>query len=307
MRALIALARGSLVARPLRSILTIVGIALGVGVLVAALVLNAGLDAAAEQSAHDQLGRADLRVAAFLESGLSPASVTAMTTTPGVAVVAPELDQRTYPAPNPLAGSGLPVPVTVVGVDPEPDAALHDRPLAGGSPLPADGGNVALVSDGLARANGLVVGGTITLNGSAESGPRTFRVSGILAPVPDDPDPAGRSIVVPLQAAQALFSTDAVDLVDLGLGDVQRLGDLAQHTSRIAGTTRGNHHALHRLLVGARHQRLAQQGLAAALGAGDHQQQLAVAGQVVQLPEHRLALGGEEFEARHPGSERVVT
>ena len=107
--------------------------------------------------------------------------------------------------------------MTVVGVDPEPDAALHDRPLAGGSPLPADGGNVALVSDALARANGLVVGGTITLNGSAESGPRTFQVSGILARVPDDPDPAGRSIVVPLQAAQALFSTDAVDLVDLGL------------------------------------------------------------------------------------------
>jgi putative ABC transport system permease protein len=131
--------------------------------------------------------------------------------------VAPELDQRTYPAPDPLAGSGLPVPVTVIGVDPEPDAALHDRPLARGSPLPADGGNVALVSDALARANGLVVGGTITLNGSAESGPRTFRVSGILAPVPDDPDPAGRSIVVPLQAAQALFSTDSVDLVDLGL------------------------------------------------------------------------------------------
>ena len=87
MRALNALARRTLVARPLRSILTVVGIALGVGVLVAALVLNAGLDAAAEQSAHDQLGRADLRVAAFLESGLSPASVAAMTTTPGVAVV----------------------------------------------------------------------------------------------------------------------------------------------------------------------------------------------------------------------------
>ena len=61
------------------------------------------------------------------------------------------------------------------------------------------------------------MGGTITLNGSAESGPRTFQVSGILAPVPDDPDPAGRSIVVPLKAAQALFSTDSVDLVDLGL------------------------------------------------------------------------------------------
>ncbi len=217
MRALNALARRTLFARPLRSILTIIGIALGVGVLVAALVLNAGLDAAAQQSARDQLGRADIRVTAFLQSGLSPASIAAMTTTPGVADVAPALERRTYPAPDPHAGSGLPVPLTVIGVDPEADAALHDRPLASGSPLPANGGDAALVSDALARANGLAVGGSITLNGSAESGPQTFRVSGILAPAPYDPDPAGRTIVVPLQAAQALFGTNAIDLVDVGV------------------------------------------------------------------------------------------
>ena len=91
MRALDALARRTLVARPLRTILTIVGIALGVGVLVAALVVNAGLDAAVERSVRDQLGRTDLRVAAFEERGLSPASLAALTTTPGVAVVAPEM------------------------------------------------------------------------------------------------------------------------------------------------------------------------------------------------------------------------
>ena len=217
MRALDALARRTLVARPLRTILTIVGIALGVGVLVAALILNAGLDAAAERSVRDQLGRTDLRVAAFQERGLSPASLAAMATTPGVAVVAPELEQRTYPAPDPRAGSGLPVPVTVLGVDPAADAALHDRTLASGSSLPPEGGDVALVSDALARSDGLAVGATITLNGSAESGPRPFRVAGILAAVPGDPDPAGRSIVVPLQAAQALFGTSAVSRADLGL------------------------------------------------------------------------------------------
>ncbi len=217
MRALDALARRTLFARPLRTLLTIVGIALGVGVLVAALVLNAGLDAAAAQSVRDQLGRADLRVAAFEERGLSPASVTAMTTTPGVAVVAPELERRTYPVPDPLAASGLPSPVTVIGVDPVADPALHDRPLASGSPLPAGGGAVALVSDALARADGLVVGGTIALNGTAESGPLAFRVAGILVAVPGDPDPSGRSVVVPLGAAQALFGTDAVSRADLGL------------------------------------------------------------------------------------------
>ena len=217
MRALDALARRTLVARPLRTILTIVGIALGVGVLVAALVLNAGLDAAAERSVRDQLGRTDLRVAAFEERGLSRASLAAMALTPGVAVIAPELERRTYPVPDPLGRSGLPVPVTVIGVDPPADAALRDRPLASGSPLPEGGGDVALVSSALAREDGLAVGGTITLNGPAKSGPRVFRVSGILAAIPGDPDPAGRSLVVPLQAAQALFGTDAVSRADLGL------------------------------------------------------------------------------------------
>ncbi|MNC38579.1 hypothetical protein D3C75_871920 [compost metagenome] len=95
-------------------------------------------------------------------------------------------------------------------------------------------------------------------------------------------------------------------LGDLRLGNTQRLGDLAENAGGIAGATRGNHHALHRLFVGAGNQCLAQQGLAAALRAGYHQQQLAVTGQVVQLAKHRLALGREEFETRHPCSEGVV-
>lgn len=217
MRALDALARRTLVVRPLRTILTIVGIALGVGVLVAALILNAGLDAAAEQSIRDQLGSTAVRVSAFEESGLSTASLTALATTPGVAVVAPELERRTYPVPDPAAGSGPPAPVTVIGVDPAADPSLHDRPLASGSALPVGGGDMALVSDALARGDGLSVGSTVTLNGSAESGPRPFRVVGILAAVPGDPDPAGRSVVIPLQAAQTLFSTAAVSRADLGL------------------------------------------------------------------------------------------
>ena len=223
MRALDALARRTLVARPLRTILTIAGIALGVGVLVAALILNAGLDATAERSVRDQLGRTDLRIAAFEERGLSAASLGALATTPGVAIVAPELERRTYPVAGPGSGTGLPVPVTLVGIDPAADAALHDRPLAAGLPLPLGGGDVALVSDALARADGLAVGGMITLNGSAASGPRAFRVSGILAAVPGDPDPAGRSVIVPLGAAQSLVGTDAVSRADVGLapgGDI---------------------------------------------------------------------------------------
>ncbi|MNO35104.1 hypothetical protein D3C76_251510 [compost metagenome] len=94
---------------------------------------------------------------------------------------------------------------------------------------------------------------------------------------------------------------------NFGLSDVQRLRHLAQHTGSITGATGGNHHALHRLLVGAGDQRLTQQRLAAALRAGDHQQQLAVTRQMMQLTQHRFALSREELEARYAWRERVVT
>ncbi|MNQ23254.1 hypothetical protein D3C85_364150 [compost metagenome] len=97
------------------------------------------------------------------------------------------------------------------------------------------------------------------------------------------------------------------DRVDLGVGHVQRLGDLTQDARRITGTTGGNHHTLYRLLIGAGHQGLAQQSLATALRASDHQQQLAITRQVMQLPQHGFALGREKFEARHPWSKRVMT
>ncbi|MND57331.1 hypothetical protein D3C81_881790 [compost metagenome] len=95
-------------------------------------------------------------------------------------------------------------------------------------------------------------------------------------------------------------------LGDFRLSHTQRLSHLAKYAGRITGTAGRNHDTLYRLLIGAGHQCLAQQGLAAALRAGHHQQQLAITRQVVQLPKHRLALGWEEFETRHPCSEGVM-
>ena len=134
MRAANALARRSLLARPVRTVLTVIGIALGTGVLVAGLILNAALDAAVERSVTDIVGRADVRVAAFEEQGLSPESVAAVATTPGVATVAPSLERRTYPLASGALAT-LPAPVTVVGIARAADPAVHDRPLSAGAPL----------------------------------------------------------------------------------------------------------------------------------------------------------------------------
>ena len=71
------LAVRSLRARPLRATLSILGVALGVAVLFAGLATNAGVDASVRSTVHDLVGRADLRVAAFGETGLSPETVVA--------------------------------------------------------------------------------------------------------------------------------------------------------------------------------------------------------------------------------------
>ncbi len=97
------------------------------------------------------------------------------------------------------------------------------------------------------------------------------------------------------------------DRLHFSLGNAQRLGNLLQHTCRIASAACRNHNALHRLLVGACYQRLTQQGLAAALRPGHCQQQLAVTRQMMKLTQYRLALGRKEFEARYPRCKGVMT
>ena len=74
MRGLNRLAWRGLRARPLRTGLTMAGVALGVAVLFAGLATNAGIDAAVDRAVATMVGSADLRVASFGEGGLSEAA-----------------------------------------------------------------------------------------------------------------------------------------------------------------------------------------------------------------------------------------
>ena len=96
MGGLTSLAWRSLGARRGRTALSLIGIALGVGVLFASLATDAGIDASIDRTVGDLMGRADLRVAAFGDPGLSQESVDAITKAPGVVVAAPVLERRTY-------------------------------------------------------------------------------------------------------------------------------------------------------------------------------------------------------------------
>ena len=69
---LTTLATRGLAARPLRSALAIVGIALGVAVVSATLVIGASSEAAVRAATADLLGTADVRLRAFADAGFGP-------------------------------------------------------------------------------------------------------------------------------------------------------------------------------------------------------------------------------------------
>ena len=214
---LTALAFRSLRARPLRAVLSALGVALGVAVLFAGLATNAGVEASVQSTVRDLVGRADLRVAAFGETGLSPATVADITGTPGVAVAAPALEQRTYLGADLGQGDALPPPVTVLGIDPTLDGRLHDLALVSGLALADPNEPSALITERLAAQDRLGVGSPLRLQGAGT--PMTVRVVGIIRGDGPLTGAFGRTVVVPLQAAQSVFGVTGVTRVDIGLAD----------------------------------------------------------------------------------------
>ena len=213
------LAFRSLRAHPLRAALSTLGIALGVAVLFAGMATNAGIDASIRGSVTDMVGRADLRVAAFSETGLSNATVATIAGTHGVAVAAPALERRAYLAPSLDAGptAALPPPVTILGIDPTLDPRVHDIALASGDALADPDGRTALISQRLASEDRLGIGAPITIGGMGKS--LSYRVVGIIGGDGPVSGGNGRTVIVPLRTAQAVFGSTAVTRVDIGLAD----------------------------------------------------------------------------------------
>jgi putative ABC transport system permease protein len=217
MRGLHGLALRGLRARPLRTSLTTVGVALGVAVLYAGLATNAGIGAAVDRAVGSMVGRADLRIIAFGETGLSETTLATIQGTPGVDVAAPSFEQRTYLGTGLFGPGPLPSPITLVGIDPLLEPRIHDLTLASGSPLGPDDEPTALVSATLAREDGLSVGARLGLQGI--DAPVYLRVAGILAGDGPWAGATGRAVVTRLPVAQAVFGADGITRVDLDLAD----------------------------------------------------------------------------------------
>ena len=209
------LAFRSLRARPLRAVLSTLGVALGVAVLFAGMATSAGVDASVRSTVNDLVGRSDLRVAAFGETGLTPETVALIGGTPGVAIAAPALERRTYLAGSLDDSAALPPPVTVLGIDPVTDARLHDLVLVAGSPLNSPDEHSALITEHLAAQDGLAVGSPISMQAAGD--PVDYRVVGIVAGDGPLTGAFGRTVIVPLTTAQAVFAETGATRVDIGL------------------------------------------------------------------------------------------
>ena len=205
MRGLIPYAWRSLVARPVRSLFSIAGVAIGVAVLVAALAVTAGLDASIDRTVASIVGRADLRVSAFTETGLSAGTVTALDAVPGVALTAPAIERRSFIGSAP----GRPTtrePVTVLGIDPAREPRVRDLALARGVPLAALDEDAALITERLAAAEAIDVGGELVIYGAGA--PLRLRVIGVLTGDGPAVGSSGRTVVLPINTAARLNDAD---------------------------------------------------------------------------------------------------
>lgn len=205
MRGLSRYALRSLAARPARTILSVAGIALGVGVLVAALGVGAGLDATIDRTVASMVGRADLRVSAFEEAGLSSATLRQLSGVGGVAALAPAIERKSFLSPRPGRPTGA-APVTVLGIDPASEPRVRDMPLARGDPLASEDAPAALVSQTLAAEEGLAVGDTLGLQGAGA--PVRVTVTGLLAGDGPELGAGGRTVVLPIRTAMLLAVPD---------------------------------------------------------------------------------------------------
>ena len=89
-----SLAWRGVAARPLRSALTVISIAVGVAVVAATLIANQAAGDAVRRAAQELLGNATIRVRAFDPAGFTPRAVNALRRVPGVTTAAPVGERR---------------------------------------------------------------------------------------------------------------------------------------------------------------------------------------------------------------------
>jgi putative ABC transport system permease protein len=210
-----ALAWRALSARPLRTALTAAGVALGVAIVAATLITNQAADQTVARAARELFGRAELRVRAFDDSGLTPRAISAISTLAGVDAVAPVAERQvtasTAPGPNERVFSLL-----LIGVDPAAEGAVRTYDLVDGVFLSPDSPTDVLVNAQFAADHGLAEGDELRLSGR-EPEVAPLRIVGLLENVGFGALGQGEVAVMSRDALDRTFEVPAptryVDLV----------------------------------------------------------------------------------------------
>lgn len=216
MSILLTMAWRALWLHKLRTVLTIMGVMLGVAVILAVRTANRSTLRSIETLFDEAAGKSSLTVESAVSSryaqiGFSDDTLRQAQTVAGVVQAVPRLTASTV-----FQGKKGPVELSVQGVDPNVDQEVRIYPLVDGSFLPTTGRQRAvLVVEDFAEREGIRVGRDIEL--LTPSGLETFRVAGILARKNAGVTSGGRVVFVSLRIAQEAFQRgrkiDALDVV----------------------------------------------------------------------------------------------
>jgi MacB-like protein len=193
-------------------VLTIVGIALGVSLILASLAVGRGVERSIEKTVEVTLGRADFRISAPDGGSLSEEMLVMIRSVLGVAV-GPAVEQRTTLLPEDETAAPSGSPVTILGIDPIVDGDIHDLDLVAGTTLERPDEAAAVITEGLAAAEGYGLGSDVIVATPGE--PERFRVVGIAAGDGPLPESDGRTVILPIEAVSRMFGLDGVARVDL--------------------------------------------------------------------------------------------
>lgn len=182
--------------RPLRALLTLIGIALGVGSIVAISISTDTTRDAYREMFNALSGRATVEVVAVNQAGFSPEMVSTCSKARGVKAAVPVIQK-----PAALWTSSGPLAVLLLGIDPINDRAARDYVLKNGRLLDRDDG--LLVEGSFAEANGLALGANARLMTTA--GSFSIPVVGILEPKGAAVSATQGVLVTTLATARNLF------------------------------------------------------------------------------------------------------
>lgn len=226
-------------ARPLRSALTAIAVALGIAVVLAVQIAIQGLTVQAGEAQAQQAGASSLDVRVDAGSGLTTDQITTLGDLPGVLQAVPLHEKQV--AAGPAGGSLVGDAVTLVGLQNSSAALRAVTVVAGRLPLPGNTSEVAM-DQGLSSVLANGVGSPIRIGQKMQmitaTGPDTFTVVGFTAGTSGGPSFTRNAVFIDDAAMTGAFGSGLrTPLVALRFGPGAAVATVAAEVHRQFGAS----------------------------------------------------------------------